>query len=266
MQFLAFALIYPLLWGLSKLPFKGIYVISDIAYTILYHGIGYRKKTVQKNLKLAFPEYTAVQLKTIEKQFYHHLCDLFLEMIKSISISEKQLRQRMVFTNPDVMRQFEDRDQNAIIIMGHYASYEWLTAFQLDIKNPSFGVYKRVKNPYFDRMVHRIRSRWNTTMLANKIVRREMQRYIDSGRIANYAGVERIARDFNLPVVHLNVQKLKRGHYEGTFQILTETPQDMEEHGIISAFAKALEKQIREAPQYYLWTHERFKHLGKDKI
>jgi len=293
MQFLAFALIYPLLWGLSKLPFKGIYVISDIAYTILYHGIGYRKKTVQKNLKLAFPEYTAVKLKTIEKQFYHHLCDLFLEMIKSISISEKQLRQRMVFTNPDVMRQFEDRDQNAIIIMGHYASYEWLTAFQLDLKNPSFGVYKRVKNPYFDRMVHRIRSRWNTTMLANKIVRREMQRYIDSGRIANYAfiadqsprrargqqwfsfldmqlpfftGVERIARDFNLPVVHLNVQKLKRGHYEGTFQILTETPQDMEEHGIISAFAKALEKQIREAPQYYLWTHERFKHLGKDKI
>ena len=147
MQFLAYALIYPLLWGLSKLPFKGLYVVSDGVYLILYYGIGYRKKTVQKNLKLAFPEYTPVQLKTIEKQFYHHLCDLFLEMIKSISISEKQLRQRMVFTNPEVMQQFEDRNQNAIIIMGHYASYEWLTAFQFYLKNPSFGVYKRVKNP-----------------------------------------------------------------------------------------------------------------------
>lgn len=291
MQLVAYILIYPLLWLLSKLPFRLLYSVSDIVFIILFYGIRYRRKTVTQNLKLAFPNYTDSQVKTIEKQFYHHLCDLFLEMIKSISISEKQLRQRMVFTNPDVMRQFEDQDQNAIIIMGHYASYEWLTAFQLDLKNPGFGVYKRVKNPYFDKMVHRIRSRWNTTMLANKIVRREMQRHIDSGRIANYAfiadqsprkargqqwfsflgmelpfftGVERIARDFKLPVVHLNVKKLKRGHYEGTFQVLTKTPQDMEEFKITSAFAKTLETQIQEQPQYYLWTHDRFKHLGKN--
>jgi len=78
-----------------------------------------------------------------------------------------------------------------------------------------------------------------------------------------FTGVERIARDFNLPVVHLHVQKLKRGHYEGTFEVLTETPRDMEEYRLTSAFAKALETQIQAEPQYYLWTHERFKHLGK---
>ena len=289
MQFLIYALVYPLLWLLSKLPFRLLYFISDLVFLLLYYIIGYRRKTVAKNLKLAFPDKETTALKTIEKQFYHHLCDLFLEMIKSISITEKQLRQRMVFTNPDVMQQFENRNQNAIIIMGHYASYEWLTALQFDLKYPGFGVYKRVKNPYFDRLVHRIRSRWNTIMLPNKTVRRVMQRQIGSGCIATYAfiadqsprraqghwvsflgmklpfytGVERIARDFNLPVVHLSVSKPRRGHYEGTFKLLTTTPGAQEEGMLTSAFAKALTTQITTAPQYYLWTHNRFKHLAQ---
>ncbi|GGG41334.1 lipid A biosynthesis protein [Dokdonia pacifica] len=290
MQAIAFWLIYPLLWGLSKLPFKVLYFISDMVYILIYHIIGYRKKTVRYNLITAFPEKSSQELKQIEKKFYHHLCDLFIEMIKTLSIKKEQLTARMTYTNIEVVQGYEAQGKSGIVILGHYASYEWSFAIQLYMKNTGHGIYKKIKNAHFDGLVRRIRGRWNTELIANKFAAKRMKKNQELGMTSMYGfvadqsprlgkshywtsflghelpfftGVERISKELDLPIVFLKVKKTKRGHYEGTFIELAKNPKEFPDYKITDAFAKTLEDQIREAPQYYLWTHKRFKLLGK---
>ena len=290
MQAIAFWLIYPLLWSVSKLPFRILYFISDLVYILLYRIIGYRKKTVRFNLITAFPKKSSQELKQIEKKFYHHLCDLFLEMVKTLGIKKEQLITRMKYTNIEVVQKYEANNKSCIVLLGHYASYEWTFAIQLYLKNTGHGIYKKIKNPHFDKLVRRIRGRWNTELIANKFAAKRMAQHKKDGVVTAYGfaadqsprlkrsnywtqflghelpfftGVERISKDLDLPVVYLKTRKVKRGHYEGTFIPLAENPKEFANYEITDAFAKALENQIREEPAYYLWTHKRFKLLGR---
>lgn len=287
MQRLLFWLVYPLLWIISKLPFWLFYKVSDVIFFILYYAVGYRKKTVRYNLKTAFPEKSDAERKSIEKKFYRHMCDMFLEMIKSISISAEELKERFQFDDLSIVEKLVKEQRSSLIMMGHYASYEWLTALQFYFDHSGYGIYKRIKNPYFDKLIHEIREKWNSKLLANKeatFIIRKQQR---AGKMATYAfiadqspktrknyhctdflgknvpfftGVERLAKSEDMPVIYLAVDKIKRGYYKASFKVITEDPTTLPDYQITDEFAALLEAQIKANPEYYLWTHKRFKH------
>lgn len=287
MQRLLYWLVYPLLWIISKLPFWLFYKVSDGIFILVYYVVGYRKKTVRFNLKTAFPEKSDAERKAIEKRFYKHMCDMFLEMIKSISISAEELKKRFQFDDLTIVEKLVKEQRSSLIMMGHYASYEWLTALQFYFEHNGYGIYKRIKNPYFDKLIHKIREKWNSKLIANKeatFIIRKQQR---AGKMATYAfiadqspktrkhyhctdflgqnvpffsGVERLAKSEDMPVIYLAVNKIKRGYYTASFKVITEDPNTLPDHKITDVFAKLLEAQIKENPEYYLWTHKRFKH------
>ncbi len=287
MQRLLYWLVYPLLWIISKLPFWLFYKVSDVIFFILYYAVGYRKKTVRFNLKTAFPEKSDAERKSIEKKFYRHMCDMFLEMIKSISISAEELKERFQFDDLSIVEKLVKEQRSSLIMMGHYASYEWLTALQFYFDHSGYGIYKRIKNPYFDKLIHEIREKWNSKLLANKeatFIIRKQQR---AGKMATYAfiadqspktrknyhctdflgknvpfftGVERLAKSEDMPVIYLAVDKIKRGYYKASFKVITENPTTLPDYQITDEFAALLETQIKANPEYYLWTHKRFKH------
>lgn len=290
MKAVVFWIFYPFLWILSVLPFRALYVLSDIVYFIVYKVIGYRKKTVRYNLKTAFPSKSQKERNDIERKFYHHLCDMFLEMIKSMNIKKEDLLQRYQFSNKELITQFDRAGQSSILVMGHYASYEWVFALQLSMQHPGYAVYKKIKHQQFDNLIRKIRGRWNTYMVDSRDTMRFVQRLERENKTGCYGfvadqtpryhrarywtdflghelpfftGVERIAREFGLPVLYYGVDKVKRGHYKGKFTLLTANGSKTAEGEITDAFAKALEKQIQSRPELYLWTHKRFKLLGK---
>lgn len=290
MKALAFWLFYPLLWTLSVLPFKALYVVSDLCYIIVYKIIGYRKKTVRYNLETAFPDKTKEDLLAIEKKFYHHLCDMFLEMIKSMNIKKEDLLKRYTFTNVEMITQFDQNDQSSCLIMGHYGSYEWVFALQLYMKHPGYAVYKKIKHKQFDNLIRNIRGRWNTFMVDSREAVPVMRRLEKDNKVGCYGfvadqsprmhrarfwtqflgyelpfftGVERIATEFDIPVLHFGVEKVKRGYYEGTFTIIHQKGSPVIDGEITTSFAAQLEKQILRKPEFYLWTHKRFKLLGR---
>ncbi|HCQ75694.1 MAG TPA: lipid A biosynthesis acyltransferase, partial [Leeuwenhoekiella sp.] len=251
------------------------------------YAVGYRKKTVRFNLKTAFPEKSDAERKSIEKKFYRHMCDMFLEMIKSISISAEELKERFQFDDLSIVEKLVKEQRSSLIMMGHYASYEWLTALQFYFDHSGYGIYKRIKNPYFDKLIHEIREKWNSKLLANKeatFIIRKQQR---AGKMATYAfiadqspktrknyhctdflgknvpfftGVERLAKSEDMPVIYLAVDKIKRGYYKASFKVITEDPTTLPDYQITDEFAALLEAQIKANPEYYLWTHKRFKH------
>ncbi|MGB8704825.1 MAG: lysophospholipid acyltransferase family protein [Gillisia sp.] len=290
MQLLVFWLVYPLLWLISRLPFRLFYTVSDILFFIVYRVIGYRKKTVTANLKLAFPEKSSEEIQKIRNRFYRHMCDMFLEMIKSISISEKELRRRFVFTNLEEIERLQQLEKSVILICGHYASYEWANAIQLyPHKYKSFGIYKKIRNPYFDRLIKKIRERFNADIIPNTKAPATMLKYQRVGILGIYAmiadqspkinqakyrttfmdhlvpvfvGSEKLAVRLDMAVVYLHVEKTGRGFYKATFKTITDTPKTEPEFSITRRYFDLLEEQIKEKPEYYLWTHKRWKHMN----
>ncbi len=126
MQFLVYILAYPLLWLISILPFRLFYLFSDFVYFLVYRVIGYRKKVVRENLALTLPHLSDAERKTIEKKFYHHMCDMFLEMVKTMSISPEEMEKRFHVTNIELVQDYYKKGKSVILVASHYASYEWL--------------------------------------------------------------------------------------------------------------------------------------------
>jgi KDO2-lipid IV(A) lauroyltransferase len=292
MQAVVFWLIYPLLWLISILPFWLFYRVSDVVYFIVYHLVGYRKKTVTHNLKLVFPEKSSEEIIKIRKKFYAHMCDMFLEMVKSISISEEELKKRFVFTNLEELRRIEKLDKSIMLMCGHYASFEWLFALQLNnLNHKAYGIYKKIRNPGFDKLINDIRRRFGAELIQNSKstlriahnqkegIRGAYAMIADQSpkspnykfwtdfmgkKVPFYTGSERMAKEFDMAVIYLHVDKVKRGYYKASLINIADNPTETENNQITLDYIQHLEKQIREKPELYLWTHKRWKHLGKE--
>lgn len=291
MQLIAYILIYPLLWLISILPFRLLYGLSDGIWFLIYKIIGYRKSTVKANLRLVFPDRSEVEITTITSQFYHHFCDMMVEAIKSMTISESELRKRYKFTNLDVIHDLEAKKRSIVLMCAHYGSWEWIFILQKQINHKGYAVYKRLRNKYFDRLVKRIRAKHNSTLITTKetfsvlLENKKRGELTINGfasdqspkankafhwndfmgiKVPMHTGAEMLAKKLDMAVVFFSVKRIKRGYYETTFTTITEQPLEYKDYEITDMFFKLVENQIKEAPQYYLWTHKRWKH--KDSV
>jgi len=269
------------------LPFPILYLFSDFIYIIVYHIIGYRKKTVRENIAMALPNLSAQERLVIEKKSYHHLCDLFLEMIKTMTISENEINKRFVFTNLDVYKNLEVKQKSIALMISHYASYEWAISVNHQVNFKGYAIYKKINNPYFDKLVHSIRSRFKAILITNKetipvIIENNKNKILSTYGFASdqspkitstyhwqkfmgievpvHTGAEMLAKKYDMSVVFLKVEKLKRGYYQASFEMLSENAKEVPNYEITDEFIKMVENQIYEAPEYYLWTHKRWKH------
>lgn len=287
MQLLAFVVIYPILWVTSLLPFRLLYGVSDGLYFILYRLVGYRKKTVSENLKLVFPEKSEAERKRIEKKFYHHFCDMILEAIKSMNIRKEDMKKRFKFTNIEIIKDFEKRNKSISLMCAHYGSWEWIFILQAYTSHKTFAIYKRLNNKYFDRMIRKIRARYDSYLITTKETAAVLTENKKKGLLTIngfaadqspkknkayhwnkfmgidvpvHTGAEMLSKKLDLSVVFFSVKRVKRGFYETTFKTLTEAPNNFEDYKITDQFIALVENQIYEAPEYYLWTHKRWKH------
>ncbi|WPR70480.1 lysophospholipid acyltransferase family protein [Flavobacterium sp. NG2] len=287
MQFLVFIIAYPFLWLISILPFRIFYWLSDFIFLIVYYIIGYRKKVVRANLALALPHLSLEERLKIEKKSYEHLCDMFLEMVKTMTISSNEMNKRFVITNIKLLQEYEKKGKSIVMLASHYASWEWLMTVNEKTKFKAVATYKKINNDYFDQLIRKIRSKYGTDLVVTRetiplIAKNQRERKMcmyglasdqspKLDRIFHYhpfmgievpvhTGAEMIARKYDLSVVFVKVKKVKRGYYEATFVPIADHPKETTEFQITHDFIQEVEKQIHEAPEYYFWTHKRWKH------
>jgi lauroyl/myristoyl acyltransferase len=287
MQFLIFIIAYPFLWMISILPFPIFYLLSDVVYFLVYYVIGYRKKTVRANIALALPHLSPEQRLSIEKKSYHHLCDMFMEMTKTMTISLEEMNKRFIITNIEVIKEYEKKEKSIVLLASHYASWEWLLVLNQKVSYQGVGVYKKISNKYFDKLIRDLRSKYNTQLVTTSKTIPLINHNQKNGILSIYGlasdqspkadrifhwdsfmgvevpvhtGAEMLAKRHDLNVIFAKVKKVKRGYYEATLVPLSEDPKSVSDFGITHAFIKEVEKQIYEAPEYYFWTHKRWKH------
>jgi KDO2-lipid IV(A) lauroyltransferase len=290
MQLLAYILIYPVLWLISILPFRLLYGLSDVFWFFIFRIFKYRKKVVKSNLRLVFPEKSKEEIEDICSKFYHHLCDMILEAIKSMTISEASMMKRYKFTNIDLIHDLEAKKKSIMLMCAHYGSWEWIFILQPQINHKGYAVYKKLANPYFDKLAKRIRAKFDSYLITTKETFAILSESQKKGeltingfasdqsakhdkalhwnefmgiKVPMHTGAETIAKQFDMAVVFFSVKRIKRGYYETTFKTITETPNVYKDFEITDIFFKLVEKQIHEAPQYYLWTHKRWKHRNR---
>ncbi len=291
MQKIIYIGVYPIVWFISILPFPVLYGFSNFLFYVLYYGIGYRKKVVFSNLELVFPEKSTKERLQIAKKFYRHFCDMTVESIKSLTISEDELKKRYTFTNVNEIKTIEETGKSIMLMAAHYASWEWVFILQRYVKSEGFAVYKKLGNQNFDALVKRVRAKYNTRLITTKETISVIKQVKKQGRqgifgflsdqspkvfkakhwqpfmniiVPVYVTAEELAKELDLAVVFLKVKKIKRGYYQGTFTTLALNPNEYPNYQITNLFFKHVEEEIKEAPEYYFWTHKRWKH--KDKV
>ncbi|MBM3437530.1 MAG: hypothetical protein FJX91_00185 [Bacteroidetes bacterium] len=277
---------WPFLKLLSILPFSVLYVISDGLSFILYRLIGYRVKVVRENLKNSFPERSNDELLTIERDFYKHLGDLFVETIKGMSISASEMKNRMANLDQHHYDQLHNQNESAIIVMSHCGNWEWICLMsQIVCQQRVQCIYKTLSNRGFDRWMFNIRSKFG----ANPIPMEQTLRVLDanksvvtvnafigdqnpsSGKGAYWTnflnqdtpfmiGPEKIAKKFGMPIYYLSSSKVSRGFYQAKTELLCSDPAAMPDGEITRLIAQHTEKEIQNQPHIWLWSHRRWKH------
>ena len=277
---------YLILKPLSYLPFRALYFISDFIYLFVYKIFGYRRPIVLKNLKNSFPQKSEKEIQVLMGEFYHHLCDLFIESIKLFSISKEHVIQRFRITNKDFIDQYYNKNQSCIIAVGHYNNWEMAAvACPPQMSHKVIGIYAKMKNEIFNKIFLKSRSSFGMKLVKREDVSKEFKKEATTPTATVFAadqspgnynkaywtkflnqdtavvyGIEKYAKEYNFPVVFGDIQKVKRGYYEITFSTLEDKPVTSDYGRITEVYAQMLEKQILALPQYWLWTHKRWKH------
>ncbi len=270
---------------LSYLPLRVLYLIADILYFIIYRVVKYRIKVVRKNLKNSFPEKSQQELTRIEKDFYRQFADMMVEVVKSSSISEKELLKRVTFKNITVLEEHFAKGESTLGTISHYGNWEMvMLALSLNPHLKIHGIYKPINNKPFEKWYNRMRTRFGTytipmrqtarSIVANKdkcthlifasdqsprIEDTTHQTYFLNQKTYVLVGLEKIARQTNRPVYYLDVKRIKRGYYELECLSLCEQPKDTKENEITNRYFEMLTTIIHREPCLWLWSHNRWK-------
>lgn len=288
MKRLGFYIALPFIYFISILPFRLLYIISDFLYLIVYYIIGYRKNVVKQNLKNSFPEKSNEELLKIEKDFYHYIVDFFLEMLKSVTITQAQLKKRFSIENDAILDKLLKENRNIIVTAGHYGNHELANlALSFLIKYKVKGVYKPLSNEYFEKFFLNFRTRFGTQMIKMRDAATEIAKVEDfnyafflvndqspppersywtsflNQETGFFTGHERFAKQYDMPVVYMCINKIGRGKYKIRVDLLTENPNLLREGEIIELHARKLEQDIKENPSVWFWSHKRWKYTKK---
>ncbi len=278
------------LYLISLLPFWFLYLISDVLFVILYHITRYRRKVVEENLTNSFPQKSKEERDLIERKYYKYMADLMVETIKSVSMSAKSVHRRMVCTNPEVMEHYFSQGKSIMAAAGHYANWEMAClSFGFLTDNKRVIVYKPQSNEVFTEFFNRTRSRFGATMIPMRQTLRKMIEFKNeltftvlasdqtparedakyfttflNQPTAVFLGIEKLTKVVDCVVIFYRIDVVKRGYYTYTFVPLIEDPKNTKPYEITEAHVKYLDKLINEKPEYWLWSHRRWKIKPED--
>jgi Kdo2-lipid IVA lauroyltransferase/acyltransferase len=287
MAALGYYIFYAFNWIITLLPLRILYIFSDLLYLILYYLVSYRRKVVADNLKNSFPEKSDAERKTIEKKFYRHLADLMVETFKLTHMSQKTQKKRFTYTNLEVIDKLREEKRDVIAVLGHYNNWEWPTLLPFYLKYKTVIIFKPLQNKYFNNFINKQRSKFGIVLTPTSNVIREIIKYRSNnintvsifisdqipakGDIkywttflnqdtAVFTGAGKIASKYDMAVVFFHIQKVKRGYYNLDIELLHDHTAGLTENEITETHVRRLEEIIREVPEYWIWSHRRWKH------
>ena len=271
--------------ALSRLPWAALYAFSAFLYFLAYYIVRHREQVIVEQLQKVFPEASVAQRRTIHKRYLRNFCDVLIEVLKSVSMSEEDMRRRMRVTNVALARQYLDRSQSLMLMTSHLGNWEWLLhGAALQLGYPLDAAYKPLHDQWAERLMLKVRSRFGARLipakelLADFFRRRGVVRAVgmnaDQAPISTdqrywtrflgqdtafYVGAEQIARAMRLPILYAHVRRVRRGFYEVDLVPLWDGGEVIEPNGITERYARACEIDVLKSPADWLWSYRRWR-------
>jgi KDO2-lipid IV(A) lauroyltransferase len=278
-------LFYLFIKPLSLFPMRLLYMLSDVLFLVFFYLTPYRKKVVRENIDRSFPEKSNQEKRRIMKAFYRHFCDLIVESVKIFSISEQEAKNRMRFRNPEIVNRFAAEGKSVILAGGHFNNWElFAVAIAGAVKHHCVALYKPLTNAFFDQKMRATRGMFGLEMVSIKEVQQSFERQLDRPTLSIFAsdqspsrsgkaywmeflnqdtavlfGTERYALRYDQPVLFGCIHKVARGKYECEFRLITNSPTEVRHGEITETHTRMLERDICANPEFWLWTHRRWK-------
>lgn len=283
---MTYRLLYSLFALLARLPFGALYVISDVLFVVMHYVVRYRRRVITDNLCAAFPEADDDQIRTWHKAFSRHLCDVIVETVKLLHVSDEEMHRRIEVRGGERVDEIARRGQDIVAFLGHYGNWEWET-FVTRFYSPEIHtahIYKPLHNKAFDRLMIKLRGRFQSEGIAqDQSIRRLLSLHREGrflvGVIADHRpnvikedythrffgrdaaisiGGEVIGNKCGAAFLYLDVEKTSRGHYRLTFMPIEPIDAD-ESFPVTHQYYRMMEQTIRRNPSYWLWSHNRWK-------
>lgn len=286
MSFL-YKIFYALCWLLAFLPLRCLYLVSDLVFLLVCYVVRYRRKVVMQNIRNSFPEKTDKEQWQIARKFYRFMCDLFIETLKVIHIDTPQIHRRIHYTNPGMFEGLYKKGKQIFFVTGHYGNWEWLATLEHTIPYHHATLYQPLQNKFFDKFFYDLRTKYDTDAIPSQSSIRAINKYQQDNRLTAlcflsdqspqkdqiqywttflnqetpiFLGIEKLARRYNTAVVYYEVRRVKRGYYEVDTTLIAENAAETKDMEITNKHVALLEQTIRRTPQYWLWSHRRWKH------
>jgi len=284
-----YRILFALLWLITLLPLRVLYLLSDFLYPILYYVVGYRKNVVRGNVEKSFPDKTEKERLLIERRFYRFFCDLFVETLKQLHFSPAEMSRRITFGNVNLVLEQYNRGKSIMLMTSHYANWEWISSMSmyLPADKALHPIYKRLTNKGSDLLMNKLRSKYGGTNIEKNNLLRTMLRMKSKGQLGALGmvsdqtpirkfqfcleflnqktpmltGTEELAKKFDYPVFYAKLTRVKRGYYHCDLIPISMEPKETAEYEITEKYMRELEKQIQDTPHLWLWTHKRWKYV-----
>lgn len=294
MQAFLYYLVFLFWFCASLLPLRVLYIFSDFLFCLVYYVVRYRRKVVRKNLSDSFPDKTLKEIIHIEKQYYSFFCDYIVETIKLFSMGREQMKRRMTFEGLDMVEEAFRDGRSCALYLGHYCNWEWISSFPLHFnENVICGqIYHALENKWFDRLFLYMRGRfgahsiekedtfrtilsWNKAKINNIVgyISDQVPGYNNIHRFIDFlhhpetpvfTGAERISRILDTAVFYGDITRPKRGYYHCRVIKIADHPKELPQFKVTEQYFHLLEENIYRAPQYWLWSHNRWKRTREE--
>ena len=272
-----------------------MYLLSDILYLLVSYLLGYRRRVVRDNLDASFPDKDDQERRRIERRYYHHLCDLLMEGVYNVLFATPPyLRRHYRITNRQLVDRYYEQGRSVVLASAHYGNWEYMvSSLNMQLLHHGIGVGKPLDDKSVASFITRRRTRYGTQVVDQTDVRQHVA-FFDRHHVpcalmmlgdqspsnphrsywttflgrdtAFLYGAEYFARKYNYPVLYYSVRRTKRGYYEVTFSPLCEQPLEVPQYSIVEQYVRRLEQQIQEQPEYWLWSHRRWKLTRQGRI
>lgn len=281
-----------ILYLISKIPLKILYIFSDIIFFLNYYIVGYRKKVILQNIKNSFPEKTDEELQAILKKFYLNFSDYLVETVKSFSISETESRVRMQHINQHLFHEAKAEGKNIILLAGHVFNWEWINALARIIpQKHCHPVYRKVNSNFWEDQMKKVRNKFgNEALEANEVIMNIFRNKNDGDsaymfvadqtphvahvnygleflnqRTPAFIGYDKLATRMDLVFIYCEMKKVKRGFYQVNYHRIYPDGEKFVNNEVVKKFHKLLENTIHKYPDNYLWSHRKWKYQDSIK-
>jgi Kdo2-lipid IVA lauroyltransferase/acyltransferase len=269
----------------SRLPLRALYVFSSFLYLVAFYVVRHRHQVIRGQIEKVFPDASQAERERIHKRFLKNFCDVVVEVLKSVSMTEEDMRAHVKILNLDVARRHLDAGQSVMLVTSHLCNWEWLLhGVTLQLGYPVDAAYKPLHDQWAERLMLKIRSRFGARLvpakelLADFLRRRGIVRALamnaDQAPVSTdkrywtqflgqdtafYIGAEQIARATRLPIFYVAVRRIRRGYYEVELRRLWDGREATEPNAVTERYARACEIDVLKSPADWLWSYRRWR-------